>query len=62
VHRCGLLAAKARARQYGYAEIENAAAELERAIKVKATDSNGSRNSPGLHLCKSVALLTLPSR
>jgi hypothetical protein len=28
VHRCGLLAVKARARQYGYAEIENAAAEL----------------------------------
>ena len=61
VHRCGLLAAKARARQYGHTEIENAAAELERAIKVKATDSNGSRNSPALHLCKSVAL-TLPSR
>ena len=33
VHRCGLLAVKARARQYGYAEIGNAAAELERAIK-----------------------------
>jgi hypothetical protein len=33
VHRCGLLAVKARARQYGYAEIENAAAELERRIK-----------------------------
>jgi hypothetical protein len=33
VHRCGLLAVKARARQYGYADIENAAAELERAIK-----------------------------
>jgi len=33
VHRCGLLAVKARARQYGYAEIENAAGELERAIK-----------------------------
>jgi hypothetical protein len=33
VHRCGLLAAKARARQYGYPEIENAAAELERAMK-----------------------------
>jgi hypothetical protein len=36
VHRCGLLAVKARARQYGYAEIENAAAELERAIKKHA--------------------------
>ena len=33
VHRCGLLAVKARARQYGYVDIENAAAELERAIK-----------------------------
>ena len=32
VHRCGLLAAKARARQYGYTDIENAAAEMERAI------------------------------
>jgi hypothetical protein len=33
VHRCGLLAAKARARQNGYIEIENAAAELERGLK-----------------------------
>jgi hypothetical protein len=33
VHRCGVLAAKARARQYGYAEIENAAAQLEREIR-----------------------------
>ena len=33
VHRCGVLAAKARARQYGYAEIEKASAELEREIK-----------------------------
>ncbi len=33
VHRCGLLAAKTRARQYGYAEIGNAAEELDRAIK-----------------------------
>jgi hypothetical protein len=32
VHRCGLLAAKARARQYRYADVENAAAELSRAI------------------------------
>ena len=38
VHRCGLLAVKARAHQYGYAEIESAAAELERAIKQQATD------------------------
>jgi hypothetical protein len=35
VHRCGLLAAKARARQYAYTEIENAAAELERGLKSK---------------------------
>ena len=32
VHRCGLLAVIARARQYGCAEIESAAAELERRI------------------------------
>jgi len=36
VHRCALLAAKARARQYGYTEIEYAAAELERAMKVQS--------------------------
>jgi len=35
VHRCGLLAVKARARQYGYVEIENAAEELERTIQSK---------------------------
>src|SRR5882762_9561194 len=35
IHRCGLLAVKARAHQYGYAKIESAAAELERAIKDK---------------------------
>ncbi|HWY50064.1 MAG TPA: hypothetical protein VNW72_01135 [Chthoniobacterales bacterium] len=28
LHRCGLLAAKARAHEYGYAEIESAASEL----------------------------------
>ena len=33
VHRCGLLAAKARAHQYGYTEIGNAAEELDRAVK-----------------------------
>jgi hypothetical protein len=33
VHRCGLLAAKARARQYGYEEISDAAEELGQAIK-----------------------------
>jgi hypothetical protein len=32
-HRCGLLAVKARARQYGYLEIENAATNLERLIE-----------------------------
>jgi hypothetical protein len=32
LHRCGLLAVKSRARQYGYTAIENAAAQLERAI------------------------------
>ena len=32
-HRCGLLAVKARARQYGYVEIEKAATKLERLIE-----------------------------
>jgi len=36
VHRCGLLAAKARARQYGYTEIENAAAKLEWAVTTQS--------------------------
>jgi len=36
VHRCGLLAAKARARQYGYTEIENAAAKLEQAVSAQS--------------------------
>jgi hypothetical protein len=65
VHRCGVLAVKARARQYGYTEIENAAAELEREIKNQPrtnTDFHRSRNSSvSRHLCKSVAL-TLPGR
>jgi hypothetical protein len=64
VHRCGLLAVKARAHQYGYAEIESAAAELERAIKDKPpinTDFRRFIDSSVSALCKSVAL-TLPSR
>ena len=64
VHRCGLLAMKARAHQYGYIEIENAAAELEREIRNQPrinTDSHGFRNSSVLQPCKSVAL-TLPGR
>jgi hypothetical protein len=39
VHRCGLLAVKARAHQYGYVEIEKAAAELERMMKNSALPS-----------------------
>jgi hypothetical protein len=38
VHRCGLLAVKARASQHGYAEIENAATELDRSIKRQITN------------------------
>jgi len=38
VHRCGLLAAKARARQYGYTEIENAAAKLEQAVSTQSKE------------------------
>jgi hypothetical protein len=55
VHRCGLLAAKARARQYGYTEIETAAAELEREIRNQPrinTDSHKFTNSfVSRHLC-----------
>src|SRR5204863_9472260 len=40
VHRCGLLAAQASARQYGYGNIGKAAAELERAMKLQAGDRN----------------------
>ena len=36
VHRGGLLAIQARARQYGYGEIEQAAAELERAMDTQS--------------------------
>ena len=36
VHRSGLLAAKARARQYGYTEMENAAAKLEQALSMQS--------------------------
>src|SRR6266511_2223906 len=36
VHRCGLLAVKARARRYRHTDIENAAAELERAIEKRS--------------------------
>jgi hypothetical protein len=41
-HRCGLLAVKARARQYGYLEIENAATKLERLIE----QSKSSASAP----------------
>ena len=40
LHRCGLLAVKGRARQYGYAEIETAAAQLEQAIRHKTASIN----------------------
>jgi hypothetical protein len=39
VHRCGLLAARSRARQYGYTEIESAAAELEHAMNLCANSA-----------------------
>jgi hypothetical protein len=64
VHRCGLLAVQARARQYGYANIEKAAAELERAIKAQAGDRDGSFTfaiSFVFPPCKSMAL-KLPGR
>ena len=48
VHRCGLLAVRARAGQYGYAEIAAAATKLQRAIKDKSvinTDFQRFKNS-----------------
>ena len=44
VHRCGLLAVKARAQQYGYAEIENAAAELEHKLESQPNASHSAAN------------------
>jgi hypothetical protein len=44
VHRCGLLAARSRARHYGYAQIENAAAELERAVKQSKSGAAAPRS------------------
>jgi hypothetical protein len=38
VHRCGLLAVKARARQYGYEGIEDAAGQLEAMIEARQDD------------------------
>jgi hypothetical protein len=61
LHRCGLLAVKARARQNGYTAIENAASELERAAKGKATDQHRFKNSSVSDAHKSV-VLALPSR
>lgn len=44
VHRCGLLAVKSRARQYGYIQIEEAAAKLERAMRLTPSPRTDSRN------------------
>jgi hypothetical protein len=63
VHRCGLLAARSRARQYGYTEIENAAAALEREIRTQPrinTDSHRFRNLR--RICVNLWALTLPVR
>jgi hypothetical protein len=50
VHRCGLLAAKSRAREFGYHEIESAAAKLLEAIDhsshpLKNVSTNSGRSS-----------------
>jgi len=57
VHRCGLLAVQARARQYGYDNIEKTAAELERATRAQAGDRDcplAFANSLVFHPCKSM--------
>jgi hypothetical protein len=46
VHRCGLLAVKARAQQYAYVEIQNAAAELEREFELRSTRRIHELNTP----------------
>ena len=46
VHRCGVLAAKARARQYGYTEIEKAAAELLEMIRPAKPSRSGAQKVP----------------
>jgi hypothetical protein len=47
-HRCGLLAVKARARQYSYSEIENASTNLERLIEQSKSGASAphSKTSP----------------
>jgi hypothetical protein len=45
VHRCGVLAVKARARQYGYTEIESAAAKLLEISPAKLPRSGAHRAS-----------------
>ena len=47
-HRCGLLAVKSRAHQYGYAEIENAATKLERLMVQSKSGASAphSKTSP----------------
>ena len=44
-HRCGLLAVKTRAHQYGYAKIENAATELERLIEQSKSGALAPRST-----------------
>jgi hypothetical protein len=46
VHRCGVLAVKARAGQYGYTEIENAAAELIGMISPGDHPDSGAHRTP----------------
>jgi hypothetical protein len=62
VHRCGLLAVKSRAHQYGYTYIEEAAAKLERVLKVirpAGTDSHKLRDPFRCRVTKS-SFLALP--
>ena len=46
VHRCGLLAVKARARQYGYLEIESAATKLESLIMQPKSGASAPHSKP----------------
>jgi hypothetical protein len=46
VHRCALIAIRSRAHEYGYFEIENAAAKLQRALESRARTVQSTREFP----------------
>ena len=59
VHRCALIAAQSRARQYGYADIEKAAKEL---LDLLATSNLGQLPQPSATSVADGAVFTGPAR